>query len=124
MLLELSRVKIADNSGATEVMLFAVNGKNNRQSVGVGEVVTGSVKKAIPNSKIKKGTIVQILIVRTRNKIKRKDGTSIKFSDNAAIIVNKNTKEPVGTRIFGPIAREIRDNPAYRKAVSLAEEVW
>jgi len=121
MLLERSRVNITDNSGATSVMLFAVNGKNHRQSVGVGDVVTGSVKKSAPNGKIKKGQVVKILIVRTRNKIKRKDGSSIKFSDNAAVIVNKD-HDPIATRVFGPIARELRDR-GFSKIVSLAEEV-
>jgi len=121
MLLERSRVVVADNSGATQVMLFAVNGKNNRQSVGVGDIVVGSVKTSSPNGKVKKGQVVRILIVRTRNKIKRKDGSSIKFSDNAAVIVNKDN-EPVATRVFGPIARELRD-AGFNKVVSLAEEV-
>jgi len=121
MLLELSRVVVADNSGATQVMLFAVNGKNNRQSVGVGDVVVGSVKSATPNGKVKKGQVVRILIVRTRNKIKRKDGSSIKFGDNAAVIVDKDNN-PVATRVFGPVARELRD-AGFNKIVSLAEEV-
>jgi len=121
MLLERSRVTIADNSGATDVMLFAVNGKNNRGSIGVGDIAVGSVKKSTPNGKVKKGQVVKVLIVRTRNKIKRKDGSSIKFSDNAAVIINKD-KEPLATRVFGPIARELRDL-GYNKVVSLAEEV-
>jgi large subunit ribosomal protein L14 len=103
-------------------MLFAVNGKNNRGSVGVGDVVMGSVKKATPNGKIKKGAKVKMLIVRTRARIQRADGTSISFSDNAAIIVNKELV-PLGTRVFGPIAREVRNSGKFPKVVSLAEEV-
>lgn len=125
MLHELSRVRIADNSNALIVKLFAVNGKNNRGSVGVGDVVIGSVEKATPNGKIKAGDKVYVLIVRTRRTIKRKDGSAIRFSDNAAVVVNKQNKtEPVGTRVFGPIAREIREKgDIFKKVVSLAEEV-
>jgi large subunit ribosomal protein L14 len=122
MLLERSIVNIADNSGAQRVMLFAVNGKNNRGTVGVGDVVMGSVKSSSPNGKVKKGAKVKILIVRTRAKTTRADGTSISFSDNAAVIVNKELV-PVGTRVFGPIAREVRNTGLYPKVVSLAEEV-
>jgi large subunit ribosomal protein L14 len=122
MLQERTIVDIADNSGATKVMLFAVNGKNNRRSARVGDVVVGSVKKASVGSKIKKGSVVSILIVRSRKKIQRKDGSSIKFGDNAAVVVNKGTKEPVATRVFGPVARELREL-GHSKVISLAEEV-
>lgn len=122
MLQERSILNIVDNSGAVKVMLFAVNGKNRRRSVGVGAVVSGSVKKASVGGKIKKGQVVSVLIVRHKAKLSRKDGSSIKFSDNAAVIVNKSTKEPIATRIFGPVARELRDM-GYNKIVSLAEEV-
>jgi large subunit ribosomal protein L14 len=122
MLQERTIVDIADNSGATKVMLFAVNGKNNRRSATVGDVVVGSVKKASVGSKIKKGSVVHILIVRTRKKLQRRDGSSIKFGDNAAVVVNKGTKEPVATRVFGPVARELREL-GHSKVISLAEEV-
>jgi large subunit ribosomal protein L14 len=122
MLQERSVLTIADNSGALKVALFAVNGKNNNHYARVGSIVMGSVKKASPGGKVKKGQKVSVLIVRTRNKILRKDGSSIKFSDNAAIVVTKATKEPVATRIFGPVARELRE-AGYNKVVSLAEEV-
>jgi large subunit ribosomal protein L14 len=122
MLQERSILNIADNSGAVKVMLFSVRGKNNNNSAKVGSVVVGSVKKASVNGKVKKGQIVHVLIVRTRHKIGRKDGSSIKFSDNAAIVVNKSTKEPIATRVFGPVARELREL-GYNKVVSLAEEV-
>jgi large subunit ribosomal protein L14 len=122
MLQERSIVNIADNSGATKVMLFSVTGKNGRRSVGVGSIVKGSVKKASVGGKVKKTQKVDVLIVRTKNSTKRKDGSVISFSDNAGIIVNKANKEPVATRVFGPIARELREM-GYNKVVSLAEEV-
>jgi large subunit ribosomal protein L14 len=103
-------------------MLFAINGKNSRASVSVGDVVTGSVKSSSPKGKIKKGAKVKILIVRTKAKVTRADGTSISFSDNAGVIVNKDLV-PVGTRVFGPISREVRNLGLYPKVVSLAEEV-
>jgi large subunit ribosomal protein L14 len=121
MLLERSIVKIADNSGAQLVMLFSVSGKNKRQSVGVGDIVKGSVKKASVGGKVKKTQKVSILIVRTKMRIRRVDGSHIAFQDNAGVVVNKDG-EPVATRVFGPIAREIRDK-GYNKLVSLAEEV-
>lgn len=122
MLLERSIINITDNSGAQKVMLFAVNGKNNRGSAGVGDVVMGSVKSSTPNGKIKKGAKVKVLIVRTRARINRSDATSISFSDNAGIVVNKDLV-PIGTRVFGPIAREVRNLGNFPKVVSLAEEV-
>lgn len=122
MLQERSIVNIADNSGASKVMLFSVRGKNNQYSAKVGSIVVGSVKKASPNGKVKKGQVVHILIVRTRAKINRKDGSSIRFSDNAGVVVNKATKEPIATRVFGPVSRELREK-GYNKIVSLADEV-
>ncbi len=122
MLRERSIVHIADNSGAVKVMLFAVCGKNKNQYARVGSIVTGSVKQATPRGKIQKGQIVQVLIIRTRARVHRSDGSSISFSDNAGIIVNKQTKEPIATRVFGPIAREIKDL-GHSKVTSLAEEV-
>ncbi len=121
MLLERSVVHVADNSGAVKVMIFSVSGKNGQQSVGVGAIIKGSVKKANAGGKIKKTQKVDILIVRTKMRIHRKDGSSISFTDNAGVIVNKNG-EPVATRVFGPIAREIREK-GFNKLVSLAEEV-
>lgn len=122
MLRERSVVEVADNSGAVKIMLFAVNGKNNNRSARVGSIVMGSVKQATPRGKIKKGQKVQVLIVRTRNRINRRDGSSISFSDNAGVVINKQTKEPIATRVFGPIAREIREL-GFNKVVSLSEEV-
>jgi large subunit ribosomal protein L14 len=122
MLRERSRVEIADNSGAVSVMLFAVNGKNGRRSVSVGDVVMGSVKKATVGGKVKKGQKVAVLITGTKRKIQRKDGSSIRFSRNLAVVVNKTSKDMVATRVFGPVARELRD-AGFNKVISLAEEV-
>jgi len=122
MLQERSVVKISDNSGALLVMLFAVNGKNNRRSIGIGDTAMGSVKKSSPNGKVRKGQVVKVLIIRTTAKKSRKDGSVISFSDNAAVVINKNNSELIATRIFGPVARELRDL-GYSKVVSLAEEV-
>ncbi len=122
MLRERSIVEIADNSGAVNVMLFAVNGKNGRRSVSVGDVVMGSVKKATVGGKVKKGQKVAVLITATKRKIQRRDGSSIRFSRNLAVVVNKASKEMVATRVFGPVARELRD-AGFNKVISLAEEV-
>ena len=123
MLLERSIVEIADNTGAVLVRLFAVNGKNNRASIGIGDTAMGSVIKATPNGKVAKGDKVMVLIVATKRKISRTDGSAIKFSANRAVIINKGTKEMVGTRVFGPVAREIREKEENKKIISLAEEV-
>ncbi len=123
MLQERSIVQIADNTGATLVRLFAVNGKNHRRSVGIGDTAMGSVIKSAPHGKITKGDKVMILIVATNRKIQRADGSSIKFSANRAVVINKGTKEMLGTRVFGPVAREIREKEENKKIISLAEEV-
>ncbi len=117
-----SYIKIADNSGAKVVALFSVNGKNQRRFARVGDVVAGSVRQAAPNAAIKKGEKVYAVIVRTRKEIRRKDGSYIRFDDNAGVLINKEDKEPRGTRIFGPIPRELREK-GYAKIVSLAPEV-
>jgi large subunit ribosomal protein L14 len=124
MLLERSRITIIDNSGAREVMLFSVSGSNNRGSVGIGCIAKGSVKKSAGiNGKVQKGDIVWVLIVGTKNKIQRKDGSSIKFpTGNYGVIVNSKQGEPVGTRILGPVAREIKELN-FSKIISLAPEV-
>lgn len=117
-----SRVKIADNTGAKMVALFAVNGKNNRRFARVGDVVAGSVKQAAPNGNVKKGDKVYVVIVRSKKELRRKDGSYIRFDENAAVVVNKENGEPKGTRIFGPIPREVRDK-GFTKIASLAPEV-
>ncbi len=117
-----SWVKIADNTGAKAVALFSVDGKNQRRFVGIGDIAVGSVREAAPNSSVKKGEKVYLVIVRTKKEIRRKDGSYIRFDENAGVLVNKEDKEPRGTRIFGPIPRELRDK-GFTKIVSLAPEV-
>ncbi len=122
MLIERSVIDIIDNSGAVKVVLFSVGGKNGTRYAGVGDVVRGSVRKGTVNGKVKKRDIVSVLITGTKNKISRRDGSSIRLSKNCGVVVNKATKEPVGTRIFAPVLREIKDL-GYSKIVSLAPEV-
>jgi large subunit ribosomal protein L14 len=116
-----SRLKVADNSGAREIQVIRVLKGGYTASGGVGDVVVGSVKNALPNSAVKKGEIVQAVIVRTRKGIARADGTSLKFDDNACVLINQ-AKEPRGTRVFGPIARELREK-GFMRIISLAPEV-
>ena len=115
-------LKVADNSGARRLQCIKVLGGNRRRYAGVGDVVTVSVKDATPHAAIKKGTVLHAVIVRTRKEIGRKDGTYVRFDDNAAVMINKENKEPTGTRIFGPVARELRGK-GFTKIVSLAPEV-
>lgn len=116
-----TRLKVADNSGAKEIMCIRVLGGSFRRSGNIGDVIVASVKTAIPGGKVKKGDVVKAVIVRTHMGIQRPDGSYIKFDDNAAVIID-NQKQPQGTRIFGPIARELRDKD-YMKIISLAPEV-
>lgn len=116
-----SRLNVADNSGAKEVMCIKVLGGSKRRYAGVGDIIVCSVKKTIPNSNVKKGSVVKAVIVRTKKPIQRKSGVVLRFDDNSAIIVN-NDKNPVGTRVFGPIARELRDG-GFNKIISLAPTV-
>lgn len=117
-----SLIKIADNTGAKIVNVFSVNGKNSNRFARVGDIVAGSVRQAAPSGQVKKGDKVYALIVRTKKEIRRKDGSYIRFDENAGVLVDKEKGEPKGTRIFGPIAREIRDK-GYSKIVSMAPEV-
>ncbi len=117
-----SYIKIADNTGAKVVNVFSVNGKNNRRFARVGDIVAGSVRQAAPNSSVKKGDKIYAVIVRTRKEIRRKDGSYIRFDENAGVLVDKEKGEPKGTRIFGPIPREVRDK-GFAKIASLAPEV-
>lgn len=117
-----SWLKIADNTGAKIVGVFSVNGKNSRRFARVGDVVACSVKESSPKGQAKKGDKVYAVIVRTRKEMRRKDGSYIRFDDNAGVLVNKDSKEPRGTRIFGPIPRELREK-GYSKIISLAPEV-
>lgn len=116
-----TRLKVADNSGAKEIMCIRVLGGSFRRSGNIGDVIVASVKSAIPGGKVKKGDVVKAVIVRTHMGIQRPDGSYIKFDDNAAVIID-NQKQPQGTRIFGSIARELRDKD-YMKIISLAPEV-
>ena len=116
-----TRLKIADNSGAKEVMFIRALGGAVGKIAHVGEVFSGTVKAAEPNSKIKKGSVVKAVVVRSRKEIRRKDGSYIRFSDNAAVIID-NQGEPIGTRVFGPVARELREK-RFMKIISLAPEV-
>ncbi len=116
-----SRLNVADNSGAKEVYCIKVLGGSHRRYASVGDVIVVSVKEAIPNSKVKKGDVTKAVIVRTKKEIRRPDGSLIRFDDNSAVLINQN-KEPVGTRIFGPVARELRAK-RYMKIISLAPEV-
>mgnify|MGYP000620664136 CR=1 FL=1 len=121
MIQQQSRLKVADNTGAQEIMVIRVLGGSKRRYGYVGDIVVASVKKAIPNAPIKKGEIVRAVIVRTKKEYKRKDGTSVRFDDNAAVIIDP-AGEPKGTRVFGPVAKELRDK-RFMKIVSLAPEV-
>ena len=116
-----TRLKAADNTGAKELMCIRVLGGSFRRTGNIGDVIIASVKSANPNGMVKKGEVVKAVIVRSHKGIMRKDGSHIKFDDNAAVIID-NQKQPKGTRIFGPIARELRDKE-YLKIISLAPEV-
>lgn len=114
-------MKVADNTGAKELMCIRVLGGTGRRYAGIGDVVVASVKKAAPGGMVKKGDVVRAVIVRTRKALRREDGSYIKFDENAAVII-KEDKNPTGTRIFGPVARELREKE-YTKILSLAPEV-
>lgn len=117
-----SMLKVADNSGAKKLMCIRVLGGYRKRYAQIGDIITCSVKEAMPRTQVKKGDVIHAVIVRQRKEIRRKDGTYIRFDENAAVIIDKKSKEPKGTRIFGPIAREIRTN-GFQKIVSLAPEV-
>ncbi len=121
MIQEYTRLVVADNSGARSLMCFKVLGGSKRRYASVGDVVVASVKEAIPDSNVKKGAVVKAVIVRTHKEVRRADGSTIKFDNNAAVIIN-DAGDPIGTRIFGPVARELREKK-YMKIISLAPEV-
>ena len=116
-----TRLKVADNSGAKEIMCIRVLGGSFRKTGNIGDVIVASVKTATPGGAVKKGDVVKAVIVRSSKGLRRPDGTHIKFDDNAAVIID-NQKQPRGTRIFGPVARELREKD-YMKIISLAPEV-
>ena len=116
-----TRLKIADNTGAKEIMCIRVLGGTGRKYAGIGDVIVASVKKASPGGVVKKGDVVKAVVVRTVDKVRRDDGSYISFDENSAVII-KEDKNPKGTRIFGPVARELRED-GYLKILSLAPEV-
>ncbi|MBP3447445.1 MAG: 50S ribosomal protein L14 [Clostridia bacterium] len=121
MIQQESRMKVADNTGAKELLTIRVLGGSKRRYANIGDVVVATVKKAAPGGVVKKGDVVKAVIVRSVKGVRRQDGTYIKFDENAAVII-KDDKNPRGTRIFGPVARELRDKE-YSKILSLAPEV-
>jgi large subunit ribosomal protein L14 len=116
-----TRLKVADNTGARELLCIRVKGGSRRRYAGVGDVIVGTVKSATPQGAVKKGEVVQAVVVRTRRQLGRKDGTYISFDENAAVLID-TANNPRGTRIFGPVARELRERN-FMKIVSLAPEV-
>ena len=121
MVMQESRLKVADNSGAREILVIRVVGGSRVKSGNIGDIVVGTVKKAIPNSNIPKGKVVKAVIVRSVEGVRRADGSYIKFDDNACVLIRED-KSPIGTRVLGPVARELRDKQ-FMKIVSLAPEV-
>ncbi len=117
-----SILTVADNSGAKRLMCIRVLGGYKKRFARVGDIVTCSVKEALPRTQVKKGEVVHVVIVRQKKELRRKDGTYIRFDENAAVIIDKASKEPKGTRIFGPVARELRSR-GYQRIISLAPEV-
>ena len=121
MIQQETRLQVADNSGAKEVSCINLLGGTRRRYAGIGDIIVVAVKSAMPNSKVKKGDVARAVIVRSKKEIHRKDGSLIRFDDNAAVLINQ-AKEPIGTRIFGPVARELRAK-RFMKIISLAPEV-
>lgn len=121
MIQQESRLKVADNTGAKELLTIRIRGGGTRRYGGVGDEIVATVKSAAPNSSVKKGDVVRAVIVRTKRQLHRQDGSYIRFDENAAVIVDEN-RAPRGTRIFGPVARELREG-GYMRIVSLAPEV-
>lgn len=121
MIQQQTYLNVADNSGAKKIMCIRVLGGSGRRYGTVGDIIVASVKEAIPNSKVKEGDVVKAVIVRTKKEVRRPDGTYVRFDENAAVLINQY-KEPIGTRIFGPVARELRAK-GFMKIISLAPEV-
>lgn len=117
-----SRLKVADNTGAKEILCIKVLGGYKRRYAGIGDIIVATVKSASPHMPVKKGDVVRAVVVRTKKEVRRKDGTYLRFDDNACVIIDKEKKEPKGTRIFGPVAREVR-GAGFMKIASLAPEV-
>ena len=121
MIQQESRLKVADNTGAKELLTIRVVGGSGRRYAGLGDVIVATVKDAIPGGNVKKGEVVKAVVVRTVKKTRRADGSYIKFDENAAVLIKNQEGEPRGTRIFGPVGRELRDK-RYMKIISLAPE--
>lgn len=121
MIQQESRLKVADNTGARELLCIRVLGGSARRYAGIGDVIVGTVKEATPGGSVKKGEVVRAVVVRTKKEARRQDGTYIRFDDNACVLIDPN-RQPRGTRIFGPVARELRDE-RFMRIVSLAPEV-
>lgn len=115
-------LKLADNTGAKKVQCIKVLGGYKKRYAVVGDIITVAIKEAVPHSMVKKGEVMHAVIVRTRKEIKRKNGVCVRFDENACVLIDQKNKEPKGTRIFGPVTRELRDR-GYAKIVSLAPEV-
>jgi large subunit ribosomal protein L14 len=122
MIQQESRIAVADNSGAREILVIRVLGGTRRRYARVGDTVVGTIKSAVPNSAVSKSEVVRAVVVRTAKEFQRNDGSHIRFDDNAAVLLDGETKNPRGTRIFGPVARELRSR-GYSKILSLAPEV-
>lgn len=122
MIQETSRLKVADNTGARVIMCIQVVGGSNRRYAAVGDIIMASVKSAAPNANVKKGEVVRAVVVRTAKEYGRSDGSYIKFDENAAVLIEKESNNPRGTRIFGPVGRELREK-GFMKIVSLSPEV-
>ncbi|MBI1757024.1 MAG: 50S ribosomal protein L14 [Fimbriimonas ginsengisoli] len=122
MIQQFTRLKVADNSGAREVMCIRVLKGSQPRYGGIGDLIVASVKVATPNMPIKKGEVIRAVIVRTKSSVRRSDGSTLRFDENACVVINPQNMEPRGTRIFGPVARELRDRN-FMKIVSLAPEV-
>lgn len=122
MIQQETRLKVADNTGAREILVIRVLGGSQRRYATVGDIVVATIKQAIPNSPVKKGEIVKAVVVRTRKEVRRPDGSYIRFDDNAAVLLTPDGQNPRGTRIFGPVARELRERQ-FMKIISLAPEV-
>jgi large subunit ribosomal protein L14 len=122
MIQQESRVRVADNTGAREVLCIRVLGGSGRRYARIGDIIIGSVKDALPGAPVKKGDVVRAVVVRTAKEKRRPDGSYIKFDDNAVVLIDGTTRNPRGTRIFGPVARELREK-RFMKIISLAPEV-
>jgi large subunit ribosomal protein L14 len=122
MIQQESRVRVADNTGAREVLCIRVLGGSGRRYARIGDIIIGSVKDALPGAPVKKGDVVRAVVVRTAKEKRRPDGSYIKFDDNAVVLIDGTTRNPPGTRIFGPVARELREK-RFMKIISLAPEV-